>query len=388
MKHWFALTAFIILLALVALYKSANDKKIAEPSMGVSEFLGDTNAEGFKRVFEPRSFRFPADHGPHPEYKNEWWYFTGNLVDESGRRFGYELTFFRFALKPGNSQRESNWSTHQAYMAHFAITDAESKEFHVWERFSRSGADLAGATAQPFHVWLDNWSINGESKNNNSCRGCLSMQLEATQNDFAIDLTLDSKKPVVLQGDNGLSQKNETPGNASYYYSLTRLVTSGELVVDGKRFKVTGNSWLDREWSTSALDRTQSGWDWFALQLSDEREIMFYWLRREDGSDDPFNQGVIVAANGDIETLKAKDVVIEELDFWRSKQSGIRYPSKWRFTIPGKAVDLTISPLMNDQELNLAFRYWEGACKVTGTIGNTEVKGYAYVELTGYNQPN
>ena len=370
-----------------ALFQTYTDEETAEPSMGVGEFLGDSNAEGFKQALEPRTFHFPADHGPHPGYKNEWWYFTGNLADESGRRFGYELTLFRFGLKPSDSKRESRWSTHQAYMAHFAITDVASKEFYAWERFSRGGAGLAGATTQPIRVWLDNWSINGENKNDDSCRGCLSMQLEATQNDFAIDLTLDSIKSVVLQGDNGFSQKNETPGNASYYYSLTRLVTSGALVVDGKRFKVTGNSWLDREWSTSALDRTQSGWDWFALQLSDDREIMFYRLRRKDGSDDPFNQGVIVAGNGTTEMLKAKDVEIEELDFWRSKQSSIRYPSKWRFTIPGKAIDLTISPLINNQELNLAFRYWEGACKVTGTIGNIEVKGYAYVELAGYNKP-
>ncbi len=388
MKHWIALVAIVALLLLFAIYQTANDERADQPAMGISEYLGDAESDSFARAARPRVFTFPEDHGPHPDYKNEWWYFTGNLADENGRRFGYELTFFRFGLKPGKPSRKSDWATHHAYMAHFAITDVEEEKFYAWERFNRDAIELAGARVYPFRVWLDNWSVSGESVDNPSCRGCLSIQLQARQNETRIDLTLDSIKPVVLQGDNGLSRKNSTPGNASYYYSLTRLATKGELTIDGRRFNVSGSSWLDREWSTSVLDRNQSGWDWFALQLSDNREIMFYRLRHKDGSDEVFNKGVFVAEDGQAQMLHAQDVELEELDTWRSKQSGIRYPSKWRLSVPAKDIELTIEPLLNNQELNLAFRYWEGASVVTGTIGKRKTQGYGYVELAGYAASN
>src|SRR5512134_3835722 len=317
----------------------------------VTALLAEEEPGGFARATAPRPFRFPDDHGPHPEFRHEWWYFTGNLLGPAGRRFGYQLTFFRFALSPDPPAGVSLWATNQAYMAHFAITDAQGNRFHHFERTGRGALGLAGANAHPFRVWLDDWSAEG------SRTSTLPVRLRATEDEASVDLVLDTARPIVLQGDRGLSRKSAAPGNASYYYSMTRLATRGSVRLDGVSFPVEGNSWLDREWGTSSLEKGQTGWDWFALQLSDGRDLMFYRLRRGDGVTDPFSAGTLVHPNGSVRTLFHEDVRIEPLGSWRSPESGSRYPSRWRMLVPSEGLELEVHPRMADQELRTSVRY-------------------------------
>ncbi|MDO8844531.1 lipocalin-like domain-containing protein [Methylicorpusculum sp.] len=334
--------------------------------------------KGFAKAYSPRPFEFPADHGAHPDYRTEWWYFTGNLKDASGRPFGYQLTFFRFALAAQTTSSESAWRNRQMYMAHFTVTDIQGNAFYHDERFSRAGLDLAGAEAEPFRVWLNDWSAEGSGQT------IFPLKLTAKNSTVAIDLQLTMEKPVVLQGNQGLSQKSEQAGNASYYYSFTRLATAGSIRIKNQPFSVSGTSWMDREWSTSALSVEQAGWDWFSLQLSDHSEIMFYRLRRKDGKADTFSSGIIVEADNSQIRLSAASVTIDVSKQWTSPHSQSTYPAKWRLTIPEQAISLDITPFINDQELNGRYRYWEGAVKLTGEKNGRPISGQGYVELTGY----
>nr|WP_305908030.1 lipocalin-like domain-containing protein [Methylomarinum sp. Ch1-1]MDP4520833.1 lipocalin-like domain-containing protein [Methylomarinum sp. Ch1-1] len=322
---------------------------------------------------------FPRDHGPHDAYRSEWWYYTGNLQSKTGRRFGYELTFFRFALTSQPIAGASNWRSNQVYMAHFALTDVENQRFYADERYARAGNGLAGARKDKLHVWLYDWQARAHDANEKA-----GITLNAQSDEAAIDLQLTPLKPLVLQGQDGLSQKSAEPGNASYYYSYTRLQTEGRLRIGHENFAVNGASWMDREWSSSALSKEQAGWDWFALQLFDDSEIMFYRLRRKDGKADPHSAGAVFHADHSQTNLSSTDVVIEQLDNWRSPHSGISYPSQWRLSIPSQKLELLITPLMEDQELNITYRYWEGAVSVSGVHQGRPVTGQGYVELAGY----
>jgi len=350
------------------------------PPASVTALLGGEGPGGFARATAPRDFRFPDDHGPHPEFRHEWWYFTGNLRAPGGRRFGYQLTFFRFALSPDAADRGSRWATNQAYMAHFAVTDAQGNRFRFFERTGRGALGIAGATARPFRVWLDDWSVEGADAST------LPIRLRAAEGGTSVDLVLDSAGPIVLQGDRGLSRKGAAPGNASYYYSMTRLATRGNVLVEDTSLPVEGSSWLDREWGTSSLEKGQSGWDWFALQLSDGRDLMFYRLRRGDGGADPFSAGTLVLPDGSFRPLSPDDVRVEILEHWRSPESGARYPSRWRLRLPTEGLELEVVPRVADQELRTAVRYWEGAVGVRGTARGKPVEGDGYVELTGYGE--
>lgn len=346
----------------------------------VAEALGGS-AEGYAQATAPRDFDFPTDHGPHPEYRTEWWYYTGNLESADGRHFGFQLTFFRTAIAPEPPERDSAWGANQVYMAHFALTDVAAGRFHAFERFSREAQGLAGAQAEPFRVWLEDWSAAAEPGND----GESTTRLRALEGEVAIDLLVgDNGKPLTLQGDRGLSQKGPEPGNASYYYSATRLPVRGTVSIAGNAYAVTGLGWLDREWSTSALGEDLVGWDWFALQLDDGREVMLYRLRRADSGTDPFSGGIIVAADGTTEALGPTDFRLGETGQWRSPHSGITYPSGWQIGVPKGDLELTLTPYVADQELNVTVRYWEGAVRIEGTGGMRPVAGSGYVELTGY----
>ncbi|MBF0421870.1 MAG: carotenoid 1,2-hydratase [Magnetococcales bacterium] len=336
----------------------------------------------FERAYEPREFQFPRDHGPHPRFKAEWWYMTGNLTSpSSGRHYGYELTLFRFALAADSGIRPSTWGTSQVYMGHFALTDVEQKQFHHWQRFSREALDLAGANADPFRVWLGNWSMTAAG----GSPWQPSIHLTAHQDSFAIDLTLVAAKPVVLQGDHGLSRKSSEPGNASYYYSLPRMATSGWITTAGERVGVSGSSWFDREWSTSSLAPSQEGWDWFSLQLEDGWEMMVYHMREKGGGSGFNSGGTLVSPEGRVVTIADKGVAVEPLDDWVSPMTGIRYPSGWRLRCQTADLDLQIIPWLQDQELGRTMiRYWEGAVRFQGMHGGKKVWGNGYVELAGY----
>ncbi|MDY7227792.1 lipocalin-like domain-containing protein [Hyalangium rubrum] len=351
-----------------------------EATLSVSAAMRDSeaNSQGFARALEPREFRFPEDHGPHPEFRTEWWYWTGNLETADGHAFGYQFTVFRSALAPRAAQRDSEWGSNQLYMVHFALSDIGGGRFHAFERFSREALGLAGAQAQPFRVWLERWEASAVGE------GLFPMRLTAEAEGVTLSLTLEEGKPLVHQGNRGLSQKGPQPGDASYYYSFTRMPSRGTVTVEGRTHEVTGLSWMDREWSTSALGEGQVGWDWFAFQLSDGSELMYGQLRRTDGSVDPFSVGTFVPPQGAPVRVPRDEVRLEVLDTWHSPRGGTEYPARWRLSVPARQLSLDITPAQADQELPLSIRYWEGAVRLQGTSAGQPVTGRGYVELTGY----
>lgn len=368
---------------------------------------GDDDATLYARATEPRAFEFPVDHGAHPMFRTEWWYVTSNLFAEDGRRFGSHFTIFRSALAPPSPMGASEstegaygarWATNDIYMGHFALADAEAGTFTESERFTRASALLAGAQTDPaptatrdstgFRVWMDDWAMESVDAPRSGPDGVFPLRLRARDpsQGTAIDLLATPSKPVVLQGDNGLSQKGDEPGNASYYYSFTRLDMVGSVVSDGDTIRVTGQAWMDREWSTSALDETQAGWDWFALQLDDGRDLMVYRLRGVDGSTDPLSEGVLVAPDGTHRRLSADDFQLEVLERWTSEIDGAEYPSTWRVAVPSEGIALRVEPILRDQEMDVTVRYWEGAVDLFDAEDGraAEPLGRGYVELTGY----
>lgn len=357
------------------LLAACSDTEVRDQQIAIGELLSSAADPGFARALEPREFAFPADHGPHPQFQTEWWYFTGNLADSAGREFGYQLTFFRRALHAGEAESASQWAVRDAYMAHFALSDVAGGRFHSFERLSRGALGLAGATGEPWRVWLEDWSAAGSLEVGGNAR------LVARQGEVALELDVTAAKTPVLQGANGLSRKGSDPGNASYYYSLTRLDTRGRIALGERQFEVRGTSWFDREWSTSALEPGQIGWDWFALQFDDGRELMLYRMRRADGALDPHSSGSLVDAQGGVTRLAAQDFALEVLDDWRSESSGVSYPARWRIRVPSAQLVLELTPKLADQELRHAVTYWEGAVNVER---DGRAFGRGYVEMTGY----
>jgi len=368
---------------------------------------GQTGAgDGFAQVLGPRTFEFPRDHGPHPGYRQEWWYFTGNLDAANGERFGFELTFFRFALAPppngapGTSTaatataalsagpgvspagaslpaaEASRWRTRQIYMAHFAITDVARKRFRFSQKLSRDALGLAGAALPPLHVWVDDWSLAAVSADDTR------WHLRAAESGYELTLDVQPLLQPVLNGDQGFSRKSSEPGAASYYYSIPRVAVHGQLVRDGRPLDVHGLAWVDREWGSGPLDR---GWDWFALQLGDGSSLMFYALRSDDGRRDPNSAGTWTSPAGQSRKLSSDEVQIEVLDHWVNPR-GDRYPSHWRVRVLPVGVDVDVRPALQNQELTTSTRYWEGAVDVTAASGASTQKpdGRGYVELVGY----
>jgi predicted secreted hydrolase len=336
------------------------------------------NPAGFTQAKGPRPLQFPSDHGPHPDFQTEWWYYTGNLETTTGRRFGYQLTFFRRALTPSSDrpERPSDWATQQVYMAHFALTDVDGQQHQAFERFSRGAAGLAGAQANPFQVWLEDWQIEEVQPR--------IYRMYTSQEGLTLDLLLRDDKGPILHGDRGYSQKGPEPGNASYYYSLTRMETSGTIQLPGMAFEVRGLSWMDHEFSTSALSPGQVGWDWFSLQLDDGSELMVFQIRREDGGIDPRSSGTFVATDGSSRNLTRNDFAIQVEATWRSPNSRARYPAQWKIVVPSLDLDLRIEPYLEDQELQVSYTYWEGAVQLEGVRSSTPVRGSGYIEMTGY----
>ena len=338
--------------------------------------LRQADRAGFERAFAPRRFDFPADHGPHTAFRDEWWYLTGNLDGPEGQRFGFQITFFRHGLKRGVSARPSAWASQDVYMAHFAVTDVTGRRFMSFQRLSRGAAGLAGARAEPFRVWLEDWSIQATHSVD------FPWQFKAKQDGMGLALDLSPLKPVALNGEQGLSRKSAEPGDASYYYSISRLATQGTLTLDGRDLAVTGLAWLDREWSTKMLAEYQAGWDWFSLQLADGTDLMFLRIRQKNGQEDPASFGSLIHSDGGTSPLARDDVSIQVLGTWDSP-AGSRYPASWRITLKNQKLTLEIQPVLADQELRQEARYWEGAVDVS-EAGTGKPAGRGYVELTGY----
>ncbi len=406
----------------------------AQPPADLGVLRGGEGAAAFAQVLGPQAFEFPRDHGPHPDYRQEWWYFTGNLEATDGERFGFELTFFRFALAPAAvatstaaalSEGVSLWRTRQIYVGHFAITDVGRQRFRFSQKLSRGAVGLAGAEIEPPRVWVDDWllatvaagsvEVSGEGGAIDRSRaprgGHVTDRAEGSgaaggadragevgrANDSdstrwtlhaaeaGYELTLDARPLLapVLNGDGGFSRKSSEPGFASYYYSIPRVAVQGQLLRDGKPLVVRGLAWFDREWSSAALSAGEQGWDWFALQLKDGSCLMFYALRRRDGGLDPNSGGTWVNAGGESRPLASNDVRIEVFDYWTNAR-GNRYPARWRVRVPTAGLDVDVRPVLADQELTTVARYWEGAVDVTGTKTGQKTEGRGYVELVGY----
>ncbi|MBA3532656.1 MAG: hypothetical protein H0T73_12095 [Ardenticatenales bacterium] len=337
---------------------------------------GPLDSTGFARATDPNGLTFPDAFGPHPDYQTEWWYYTGNVQTAEGRPFGYQLTIFRRSLVPGSPHRPSDFATTSLYMAHFTVTDGEGGAFYEHERFQRAGGGAAGAQPEPYQVWLDDWAVEEIEPG--------LYWMHATGDEVAIDFTLRSLKAPALHGTNGLSQKSRQVGNASYYYSQTRLETSGTVTVRGQPHEVSGLSWKDHEYGTSSLAENALGWDWFSLQLSDGRELMYFQIRTVGGGIEPASSGSLILEDGTVRPLSQSEVGVEVLGTWTSPDSQGRYPAQWKLTVPSEGIELTIRPLIPNQELNVSVTYWEGAVLAEGTAGGQPISAQGYIELTGY----
>ncbi len=372
---------FILLgLLLIGCSAQAADRPI---SASVVEAMRAPDDANFARAFEPRALSFPLDHGAHPEYRTEWWYYTGNLATVDGASFGFQLTFFRNALTPELPPRDSTLASNQVYMAHFAVTDGARRQHESFDRYSRGAGDLAGAVGEPrFRVWLEDWVAEEIEPGVQR----LVASAEGEQGTVAIDLILRETRAPLLHGIDGLHQKGPEPGNASYYYSLVGLESSGTVTSGRRTFAVTGRSWMDHEFGTSALTAGAVGWDWFSVQFDNGAFLMLYEIRLADGGVNPNIKGTLVWPNGEQQIVTEHDFVLTPTNTWTSPRTGITYPSGWTLAMPEFAIDLTIEPLIADQEMNVSFVYWEGAIEVSGEMRGERVTGRGYAELTGYGE--
>ena len=345
--------------------------------------LAADTAQEFRVATEGYHYAFPRDHGAHEEFRTEWWYYTGQLTAKDGRPFGYQLTFFRRGMPREQTKTlPSQWAVTQLYLAHFAVSDLGKSRFHYAEKISRAGLGKAGAARDRLHVWIDQWSAESPS----AAPG--TQTLQAADGDLALQLTVSPGKPLVVHGTDGISRKGSAAGRASHYYSFTRLATTGKLTLGKESFDVTGTSWMDHEFGSADLDKDLIGWDWFSLQLDDQRELMLYRLRRTDGSADPVSSGTLIDRDGRGHHLAIGNFTLEPTSYWTSPTSRARYPQRWRLTIPSQQLSLELVPRMAEQELSTTrstqVTYWEGAIETTGTAQGQPIHGQGYMELTGY----
>ncbi len=336
-------------------------------------------ASGFLNANVPWTFRFPRDHASHDQFASEWWYFTGHLRAADGRRFGFELTFFRVGLRPGDAKAkagQSAWRGNQLYPAHFAISDEAGKQFVHYERFSREALGAGSASSATLDVRNEGWSLTGPAP----------FRLRADAAGKAIDLTLVAEKPPAIHGHDGISRKGACSSCASHYYSMTRLRTSGTLTYGGAPMNIDGLTWMDHEFGSDELQSGQVGWDWFSIQLDDRRELMLYVLRQKDGSVTPASSGSLINVDGSVTYLPLGAFSTQATGSWTSPHTHGVYPMGWRVRVPQANVDLTLVPMLQDQELANTVggvSYWEGSVDVKDTASN-KMLGLGYVELTGY----
>ncbi len=374
MRDWIAV--LLLTCASLPAFGAAGELR---PGLDLGALIGGEAAAGFAVADGPRPFRFPEDHGPHPDYRTEWWYLVAHVEDERGRPFGIQFTLFRQALAPPGADADegaSRWRTRQVWMAHVALSGPDG-EHQASERFARGELGLAGVTAAPFAAWLEDWRLAASEEEE-----MFPLELEARVEDVArpyrVELSFDQPRGPILQGDRGFSRKSESEGNASYYYSFTRMQAHGHILLDGERYQVTGLGWLDREWSTSVLDAGQTGWDWFALHLDDGRDLKVFQIRRDDGSIDAASAGMLVATDGSTTPLARGDFELQPLRSWEDGDGG-SWPVAWRLRIPKAGIDGRVVARHDDQLNRLAVRYWEGQVCLDGPV-----PGCGFLEMTGY----
>lgn len=346
-------------------------------SVGLS-VAGWSAAEEWLAITGPPELSFPRDHGAHPDYQTEWWYVTGLVDTEAGDRYGFQVTFFRQGLDPGDPKDgSSKLRARQIIAAHLAIADISGQRFDNAERVRRTGGGLAGFSEVNLEVWLDDWEMKTVETDS------ISIRAQDKVAGIGLDIELRPERALVLHGHRGYSQKGHERSNASAYLSWTRLAVTGALEVGGSRRQVEGAAWFDHEWGTSQLGEGVVGWDWFSLRLDDGRDLMVYRLRRTDGTADPHSSGTIIDADGSVALLARDDVELEVLGSWQSPATGARYPARWRLRVPTEDIDLEVQPLIADAEVDgsasTGVVYWEGPVSASGSAA-----GEGFVELTGY----
>jgi len=349
---------WLALLLLIATCATAQDYKTAQPGY---------------------TFAFPRDYFNHEEYQTEWWYYTGNVTSSEGRRFGFELTFFRQGVS--RADRSDPWFVHDLWMAHIALSDINGQHFLTEERLNRAGPGIAGVDAHTGLLWNGNWQAHITEQQ---------QTLRGVAGKFGFALNLRPIKQPVIQGQDGISQKAEGAGHASHYFSLTRLLTTGSIDLDGKTYQVEGASWMDHEFFSGSMAANEVGWDWLSVQLEDGTELMLYRLRHKDGSIDPYSSGSFVDASGRSQFLSAGDFAMrsgpDSAGFWTSPATRATYPVQWHVSIPRLKMELDITTPLRSQELASRFgtSYWEGAIDAAGTRDQSRLRGAGYLEMTGY----
>jgi predicted secreted hydrolase len=345
----------------------------------------------FRSAAPGYAWSFPRDAWSHPGYRTEWWYFTGRLesIDPPGRDFGYQLTFFRVGILPEKPPLASPWAAANLVMVHAAVSDLGAARHAFSEVLWREMPYLGAFAAFPEHplAWArapagtdGRWTLDLAGED-------YELAVEDRARGLAYRLRARPERPRVFQGPGGLSRKSEREGFASLYYSVTRLATEGTVTVGGRTWRVRGRSWMDREIGSSQLAPAQVGWDWFALQLADGRDLMLYLLRRGDGGAD-FAKGTLVEADGTARWLAGGDFTVRATGAWKSPATGATYPAGWRVEVPSAGLALDVAPALADQEDRATLAggvfYWEGAVRVRDAAGRSAGEGY--VELTGYGE--
>ena len=352
---------------------------VAIASLVSSSGVGAARAQSaWREAAAGYQFAFPRDHASHPDYKIEWWYYTGNVETDAGRRFGYQVTFFRVGVDPA-PENPSAWAVRDLFMAHLAVSDLQGQRYRFDEKLTRGGPGLSGAATDTYRVWNEDWRAGLDAAGRHA--------ISARGRNVAVDVVLDEGKAPAINGVGGISQKGSSIGNASHYYSLTRMPTRGAVTVDGERFEIRGESWMDHEFGTSFLEAEQQGWDWLSLQLGDGRELMLYQLRRSDGTRDPRSSGTIVDQLGHSSHLTAADFTMTNSGPTFRSSSGATYPIGWSISVPASGLALTVSTPLENQELvtpAAGIAYWEGLVDVSGTSSGKRISGRGYLEMTGY----
>jgi predicted secreted hydrolase len=383
----FRLSRFVFVALGVLAFPIALPATLSDATSATSDATSNHHQPAGFRSAEPGyPYRFPRDHGTHDDFRTEWWYYTGHLTAENGRRFGYQVTFFRRGIEPERvAANSSRWTIRQLYLAHVALSDLDQQRFRYAEKISRAGLDKAGAEAGHLRVWIDRWSVEAFPSPHEHHR------LQVAAGEFSLDLTVTPEKQPVVHGERGVSRKGSAPVQASHYYSFSRLATAGTLTVNGERLSVQGTSWMDHEFGSGDLGDDLAGWDWFSVQLADKTELMLYRLRHVDGTAAPVSSGTVILPDGRTKHLSATDIQVDVLEHWTSQTSSGRYPSRWRVAVPVLDLSLDLRPLLADQELatshSTQVTYWEGAVETSGRLRGMSVSGQGYVELTGYVKP-
>lgn len=370
-------TSFFVTLAMVGALLSGCGDKSAPASNGDLATLA-AGVEGFRDASPDTSLEFPADHGAHNDYRIEWWYLTANLRDNAGQPFGAQWTLFRVAQRPpiADDQSLNPWQTPQVYMAHFAISTTD--QHRAFQRYARGGSHAgqarAGARVEPFAAWMDNWYLKSAGS-----QAWLPLQVYARQDNFAMNLILSSEQALILQGEAGFSRKHPN-GGGSHYYSHPFLSAEGELEIDGETVSVSGQAWLDREWSSQFLQADQSGWDWFALHLDSGEKLMLFRLRETGVESANYHHGVLISPTGTKRDLDPSMIHFEIVE--RSALQGRRIPTSWRLTLGGIDREILVTALRPNQWMNVDFPYWEGP--VTASGKSPGESGQGYLEMVGY----